>query len=79
MNEIILAQAAESSIKGLGALGYGIATIGPGIGIGILVGKALEGMARQPEMAGKLQTTMFLGIAFVEALALIALVAGFLF
>ena len=36
-------------------------------------------MARQPEMAGQLRTTMFLGIAFVEALALLGLVAGFLF
>ncbi|AIT60852.1 ATP synthase F0 subunit C [Corynebacterium doosanense] len=80
MNEIILAQAAdESTISGLGAIGYGIATIGPGLGIGILVGKTVEGMARQPEMAGQLRTTMFLGIAFVEALALIGLVAGFLF
>ena len=80
MNEIILAQAAdESTLTGLGAIGYGIATIGPGLGIGILVGKTVEGMARQPEMAGQLRTTMFLGIAFVEALALIGLVAGFLF
>ena len=79
MNDIILAQAAESSIYGFGAIGYGIATIGPGLGIGILVGKTVEGMARQPEMAGQLRTTMFLGIAFVEALALIGLVAGFLF
>ncbi|MCQ9677903.1 ATP synthase F0 subunit C [Corynebacterium sp. BF-R-2] len=80
MNDIILAQdAAESTITGLGAIGYGIATIGPGLGIGILVGKTVEGMARQPEMAGQLRTTMFLGIAFVEALALIGLVAGFLF
>ncbi|WIM68633.1 ATP synthase F0 subunit C [Corynebacterium breve] len=79
MNEIILAQATESTVSGLGAIGYGIATIGPGLGIGILVGKTVEGMARQPEMAGQLRTTMFLGIAFVEALALIGLVAGFLF
>lgn len=80
MNDIILAQAAESTaITGLGAVGYGIATIGPGLGIGILVGKTVEAMARQPEMAGQLRTTMFLGIAFVEALALIALVAGLLF
>ena len=42
-------------------------------------GKTVEGMARQPEMAGQLRTTMFLGIAFTEALALIGLVAGFLF
>ena len=78
MNDIILAQAADTAID-LRALGYGVATIGPGLGIGILVGKTGEGMARQPEMAGQLRTTMFLGIAFVEALALIGLVAGFLF
>ena len=82
MNDIILAQAAETvttNYRGLGTIGYGLATIGPGIGIGMLVGKTVEGMARQPEMAGQLRTTMFLGIAFVEALALIAFVAGFLF
>ena len=44
-----------------------------------LVGKALEGIARQPEATGVLRTNMFLGIAFVEALALIGLVAGFIF
>ena len=49
------------------------------VGIGILVGKALEGIARQPEATGVLRTNMFLGIAFVEALALIGLVAGFIF
>ena len=79
MNDIILAQATETSFDGLQSIGYGIATIGPGLGIGLLVGKTVEGMARQPEMAGQLRTTMFLGIAFVEALALIGLVAGFLF
>ncbi|KAA8724018.1 ATP synthase F0 subunit C [Corynebacterium spheniscorum] len=80
MNEIILAaEAAEVTYKGLGAVGYGLAAIGPGIGIGIVAGKTVEGMARQPEMAGQLRTTMFLGIAFTEALALIAVVAGFLF
>ena len=60
------------------AIGYGLAAIGPGLGIGILVGKALEGIARQPEATGVLRTNMFLGIAFVEALALIGLVAGFI-
>lgn len=80
MNDIILAQdAAAAAAPNLGAIGYGLSTLGPGLGIGILVGKALEGMARQPEMAGQLRTTMFIGIAFVEALALIGLGAGFLF
>jgi F-type H+-transporting ATPase subunit c len=72
--------AAEEAISGnINSVGYGLAAIGPGIGIGILVGKALEGIARQPEATGVLRTNMFLGIAFVEALALIGLVAGFIF
>lgn len=82
MSIAYLAQdAAETStaLTGLGAVGYGLAAIGPGIGVGIVVGKAIEGIARQPEMAGQLRTLMFLGIAFTEALALIGLVAGFLF
>ena len=60
-------------------IGYGLGTLGPGIGLGILIGKALEGIARQPEVAGQLRTTMFIGVAFVEVLALLGLVAGFLF
>ncbi|MBL1074881.1 ATP synthase F0 subunit C [Nocardia sp. 2] len=69
----------ETKSKGYGAIGYGLAAIGPGIGVGIVVGKAIEGIARQPELQGQIRTTMFLGIAFTEALALIGLVAGFIF
>lgn len=79
MNELILAADAGSKVLGYGAIGYGLGAIGPGIGLGILIGKTLEAMARQPEMAGQLRTVMFIGIAFVEALALLGLVAGFLF
>ncbi len=53
---------------------YGLAAIGPGLGIGYLVGQAVQAMARQPESAGQVQTAMFLGIAFTEALALIGFV-----
>ena len=53
---------------------YGLAAIGPGVGIGIVVGNAVQAMARQPESAGLVRTTMFLGIAFTEALALIGFV-----
>jgi F-type H+-transporting ATPase subunit c len=63
----------------ISTIGYGLAAIGPGIGVGIVAGKTVEAMARQPEMAGRLQTTMFLGIAFTEVLALIGLAAGFIF
>jgi len=74
----ILAQLAgdgEAGMKAIGAgLGYGLAAIGPGVGIGIVVGNAITAMARQPESAGVARTTMFLGIAFTEALALIGFV-----
>ncbi len=77
--EFLAADGGETTFKGLGAVGYGLAAIGPGVGIGIVVGKAIEGMARQPEMSGQIRTTMFLGIAFTEALALIGIVTGFIF
>ncbi len=63
---------------GMAKIGYGLAAIGPGIGIGYLVGQSVQAMARQPEMAGQVRTTMFLGIAFAEALALIGFVLFFL-
>ncbi len=72
----------EAIKQGMALLGIGIAmgtgVIGPGIGIGIIVGKAIEGMARQPETAGMVRTTMFIGIAFAEALALYAMVFAFI-
>ncbi|MDX1691687.1 MAG: ATP synthase F0 subunit C [Acidimicrobiia bacterium] len=62
----------------LALIGYGLAAVGPGIGIGIVAGNAVQAMARQPEAAGMVRTTMFLGIAFTEALALIGFVLFFL-
>ena len=59
-------------------VGYGLAALGPGICIGIVAGSAIEAMARQPEAAGVARTTMFLGIAFTEALALIGFVLFFI-
>ena len=58
----------------LAYVGYGLATLGPGIGIGIMVGKTQEGTARQPEVAGGLFTNMIIGAGMVEALALIGFV-----
>ena len=73
---------AQGMKQGLALLGIGVAmgtgVIGPGVGIGIIVGKAIEGMARQPETAGMVRTTMFIGIAFAEALALYAMVFAFI-
>jgi F-type H+-transporting ATPase subunit c len=59
-------------------LGIGVAAFGTGIGMGFMVGKTVEGIARQPEASGLLRTTMIIGIAFIEALALYALVISFL-
>ena len=66
-------------VADLAALGYGLAAIGPGIGVGLVVPKTIESIARQPELASKLQVTMWLGIAFTEALALIGLATPFIF
>ena len=61
----------------LAYVGYGLATLGPGIGIGLLVGKTQEGTARQPEVAGRLFANMIIGAGMVEALALIGFVIPF--
>ena len=60
------------------ALGIGMATLGTGLGMGFMVGKTMDAMARQPELSGELRTTMLIAIAFMEALALYALVISFL-
>ncbi len=69
-------------LTGLGPIGAGIsigfAALGTGIGMGYLVGTAVESMARQPEATGVITTNMFIGLAFIEALALYALVISFL-
>jgi len=57
---------------------YGLAAIGPGIGIGIIFGKAIEAVARQPEAQGLVQPLMFLGFALTEALALFGFVLFFI-
>ncbi len=56
-------------------VGAGLVVIGAGIGIGKIGAAALEGMARQPEQAGKLQTAMLIAAALVEGLAFAALFA----
>ncbi len=63
----------------LAVLGYGLAAIGPGIGMGIMIGHTQEAIARQPELQGRLFTNMLIGAGLIEVLALLGLVAGFLF
>ncbi|MEK7115399.1 MAG: ATP synthase F0 subunit C [Patescibacteria group bacterium] len=60
------------------ALAAGLGVIGPGIGIGLIVAGALNAIGRNPEAAPKIQVTMFIGIAFAEALAIFALVIAFI-
>ncbi|MDD7464712.1 MAG: ATP synthase F0 subunit C [Actinomycetaceae bacterium] len=66
-------------IGNIATIGYGLATIGPGIGIGLIGAKNQEATARQPEVAKVLRTNMFIAIAFTEALGLIGFVAGLIF
>ena len=63
----------------IATIGYGLAAMGPGIGLGIMVGQTQVATARQPEVAGRLFTNMMIGAALIEVLGLLGLVAGFLF
>ncbi|MGW4421309.1 ATP synthase F0 subunit C [Streptosporangium sp. NPDC004631] len=63
----------------IGSIGYGIATLGPGIGVGIIFGQGVQAIARQPEAYGLIRQNMLLGFVLTEALALIGLVAPFMF
>ena len=63
----------------LAPLAFGLAVIGSGVGVGIIVGKTIESVARQPELAGRLQVLMWIGIAFTEALAFIGIATYFIF
>ena len=58
------------------ASSIGLGVIGPGIGLGMMIGKALESIARQPEVAGDIRTNMFIGIGVIEAVALYAFVVA---
>lgn len=60
----------------LAAIGAGIAVIGAGIGIGQIGGKAMEGIARQPEAAGDIRTNMIVAAALIEGAALFAIVVS---
>ena len=60
------------------AIAIGLAALGAGIGNGLIVGRTVEGIARQPEARGMLQTTMFIGVALVEALPIIGVVIAFM-
>ncbi len=65
-------------LLGLGLpLGMGIAALGSGLGLGKAVSSAMEAMGRQPEAIGQIQTAMIIGLAFIEALTIYALIMVF--
>ena len=75
------ADAGVASPRGMMAvgagLGAGLAVIGAGVGIGRIGGQAVEGMARQPEAAGKIQTAALILAALIEGVALFGAVIAF--
>ena len=60
------------------ALAAGLGVLGPGIGIGLIGGKAMEAIGRNPEASGKIVSNMILAIVFAEALGILALVVSFI-
>jgi len=60
------------------ALAAGLGALGAAIGDGIVTGKLLEGVARQPEARGQLMTLMFISVGLIESLPIIAIVIAFL-
>lgn len=60
------------------ALAIAIATIGPGLGQGMAAAKAMDAIARQPEAAGDIRTSLILSLAFMEALTIYGLLIAFM-
>ena len=80
LHHVIAAGTSKSILSiNVGAVAYGLAAIGPGIGIGLIFGHGVEAMARQPEAAGLIRSNMYIGFALTEALALIGIVIPFIF
>ena len=71
---LFLLQEAAVDYGAFAAIGAGLAAVGAGIGIGLIGGSTVESIARQPEMQGKLMSSAIILIAFVEAVALFAIV-----
>lgn len=60
------------------AIAIGLAALGAGVGNAMIVSRTIEGIARQPELRSALQTIMFIGVALVEAIPIIAVVIAFM-
>jgi F-type H+-transporting ATPase subunit c len=65
-----------SAFEVAAVIGLAIAAAGCGVGQGIAVGKAVEGIARQPEASGKIQGVMLIGLAIIESLTIYVLVVA---
>jgi len=76
MSLALLQEVAAVDYGAFAAIGAGLAAIGAGIGIGRIGGSAMEAMARQPEMQSKIQASAIVLLAFVEAVALFAVVVS---
>jgi F-type H+-transporting ATPase subunit c len=81
---IPLLEISDDALRFVGAgLAIGLGAFGPGLGIGNLVGKAMEALGRNPEAQPVIQTNMILGVAFAEAIAIyclvVAIMIGFVF
>jgi len=74
----LLAQDSSIMFKGLAGVGAGLAILGAGLGIGRIGGAACESMARQPEMAAKVQTAMIISAELIEGAAFFALLVCFM-
>lgn len=76
--EAVNVLAGSNNVTGsLGSVAYGLAAIGPGIGVGIIFGQGVQAIARQPELTNVIRQNMLLGFALTEALALIGFVVPF--
>ena len=75
----VVAAAAPGVHGSTGSIAYGLAAIGPGVGIGLIFGHAIEAMARQPEASGRITQYMWIGFLLAEALALIGIIVPFIF
>lgn len=68
----------EGTLNGnLNMIGYGIATIGPALAVGLIFAAYISGVARQPEAQSRLQSIAILGFALAEALAIIGIALAF--
>jgi F-type H+-transporting ATPase subunit c len=63
----------------IAVLGYGLAAIGPGVGVGLIFAAVINGTARQPEAQGRLQSIAWIGFSVTEVLAIIGIALAFVF